>query len=176
MSNFEQRLTGGHPNSLGNTVEVVEEVLADQSLFGELFECYFSQDEVVRLRTSNAMKRVAQVQLTWLLPYVDRLLTEIAAIDQASTQWTLAQLFDLLESSLKPEQKRQAQAIMQHNLAHHQDWIVLNTTMETLVKWSKKDHRLKAWLIPHLQRLSQDARKSVAKRASKYLASLGGDP
>jgi len=28
-SNFEQRLTGGHPNSLENTVEVVEEILSN---------------------------------------------------------------------------------------------------------------------------------------------------
>ncbi|MEL7340402.1 MAG: hypothetical protein AAGM67_07955 [Bacteroidota bacterium] len=34
---FEQRLQGGHPNSLGNTVEIVEEVLADESRFAEQF-------------------------------------------------------------------------------------------------------------------------------------------
>ncbi len=173
MPNFEQRLTGGHPNSLGNTLEVVEEVLADQSLFDELFHCYFSKDEVVRLRTSNAIKRIAKVQLSWLLPYVDRLLTDIATIDQASTQWTLAQLFDWLVPLLTSEQKYRAQSIMQGNLANHQDWIVLNTTMETLSRWSQTDLSLKTWLRPHLERLSQDGRKSVAKRASKYLAALG---
>ena len=56
MKNFEQRLTGGHPNSLGNTIEVVNEVLKDEKLFDELFNCYFSRDEIVRLRVSNAMK------------------------------------------------------------------------------------------------------------------------
>jgi len=55
MNDFEKRLKGGHPNSLGNTIEVVEEVLAKNDLFNELFNCYFSNDEVVRLRTSNAM-------------------------------------------------------------------------------------------------------------------------
>ncbi len=56
MKNFENRLKGRHPNSLGNTIEIVEEVLADYKLFDELFNCYFSEDETVRLRTSNAMK------------------------------------------------------------------------------------------------------------------------
>lgn len=55
MKNFEQRLKGGHLNSLGNTIEIVEEVLAENELFNELFNCYFSDDELVRLRTSNAM-------------------------------------------------------------------------------------------------------------------------
>ena len=58
MRNFEERLTGGHPNSLGNTIEVVEEVLQHHEAFDELFNCYFSTDEVVRLRVSNAMRRV----------------------------------------------------------------------------------------------------------------------
>ena len=90
MNNFEQRFTGGHPNSLGNTVEIVEEVLKDNHLFDELFNCYFSEDEVVRLRTSNAMKRVCKVKKELLPPYLDRFLTEISQIDQASTQWTLS--------------------------------------------------------------------------------------
>ncbi|GAB4243341.1 MAG: hypothetical protein Tsb0034_21160 [Ekhidna sp.] len=60
MKNFEARLSGGHPNSLGNTIEVVDAVLADPSNFEELFDCYQSDDEVVRLRVSNAMKRTCK--------------------------------------------------------------------------------------------------------------------
>jgi hypothetical protein len=40
---FEAMLTGGHPNSLGRTVEVVELVLADRALLGELYACYRSE-------------------------------------------------------------------------------------------------------------------------------------
>jgi len=56
---------------------------------------------------------------------------------------------------------------MQRNLANHTDWIVLNMSMETLGKWAKKDVELRAWLQPHLQRLTVDSRKSVAKKATK---------
>lgn len=166
---FEGRLKGGHPNSLGNTLEVVEEVFADHTLFDELFNCYFSEDEVVRLRTSNAVKRVGKAHKQILIPYIDRLLNEVAKIDQASTQWTLANLFDMMSGELSESQKKKAEAIMKNNLAHHQDWIVLNNSIETLGKWAKKEEALKAWLLPHLQRLSGDGRKSVAKRAEKHL-------
>lgn len=172
MNDFINRLKGGHPNSLGNTIEIVEEVLSDHHLFDELFHCYFSDDEVVRLRTSNAMKRVCKEQKSLLLPYIPRFLDEIAKIDQASTQWTLAQLFDVLKKEMSVEQQNKAQVIMQNNLASHQDWIVLNTTMNTLGKWSKKDENLKAWLLPHLSRLKKDERKSVAKKAQKLLDEL----
>ncbi|MEO0470751.1 MAG: hypothetical protein AAF206_14080 [Bacteroidota bacterium] len=170
MNQFEQRLTGGHPNSLGNTVEVVEEVLTDHGKFDELFNCYFSRDEVVRLRVSNAMKRICKAEKSLLIPYLDRFLTDISAIDQASTQWTLSQLYDLLVKEMSEAQIEKAKELMKHNLAHHNDWIVLNTTMDTLAKWRKKDEGLNTWLRPHLERLSKDPRKSVAKRANKLLS------
>ena len=172
MQHFEERLKGGHPNSLGNTVEVVEQVLREPKFFNELFHCYFSTDEVVRLRTSNAMKRICKEQKELLVPYIDRLLTEIADIDQASTQWTLSQLFAMLNKEMSKEQIDRATNIMKTNLENHTDWIVLNTTMDTLGKWSKNNPALKNWLIPNLERLKSDKRKSVSGRASKILAQL----
>ncbi|WP_282163006.1 hypothetical protein [Ulvibacterium marinum] len=172
MKNFEDRLKGGHPNSLGNTVEVVEAVLAENGLFIELFNCYFSEDEVVRLRTSNAMKRICKSKKQILIPYIDRFLTDIAEIDQASTQWTLAQLFGMMEKEMTEKQIEQAKKIMKNNLAYHNDWIVLNQTMDTLANWSTKDLDLKAWILPHLERLSSDERKSVSGRAKKMINKL----
>ena len=164
---FESRLSGGHPNSLGNTVEVVEAVVADKRNLQELYECYFSDDEIVRLRTSNAMKRVSKEKPDWLLSYVDGFLSEVAKIDQASTQWTLAQLFLTLGPSMSKQQKSTAKKILQNNLEKYSDWIVLNNTMETLSQWSSEDSALREWLLPHLLRLQKDNRKSVAGRAAK---------
>lgn len=172
MNNFEERLKGGHPNSLGNTVEIVEEVLNEHRLFHELFTCYFSNDELVRLRVSNAMKRIAKEEKQLLLPYIDQFLTDVAAIDQASTQWTLAQLFDSYVKEMSASQIAKATLLMKNNLAHHTDWIVLNMTMTTLGKWAKKDEKLKEWLFPHLDRLTKDNRKSVASKAQKVLTQL----
>ena len=168
-SSFEQQLTGGHPNSLGNTERVVDAVLNDPTRFEELFNCYFSDDEIVRLRTSSAMKRIFHGNKKLLLPYLNRFLEEISTINQASAQWTLAQLFAWLKPDMDEKQRKQAEKILRHNLANHQDWIVLNNTMETLADWSSNDDALKQWLLPHLSRLSEDSRKSVANRASKWL-------
>jgi len=172
MRDFEQRLTGGHPNSLGNTIEVVEEVLEDHSLFDELFNCYFSEDEIVRLRVSNAMKRVCKESKELLVPYLDRFLNEISKIDQASTKWTLAQLFEWLDDEMSIDQLETAKSIVKHNLVTDSDWIVLNNSMETLGIWSKNDEELKSWLIPQLDRLKADDRKSVSKRANKLFDKL----
>ena len=170
---LENMLTGGHPNSLGRTVEVVELVLSDPNRFEELFRCYKSKDEVVRLRTSSAMKRVEAERHALLVPYIDRFIGEIGQLDQPSAQWTLAQLFDRLSADLDQDQKTAATALMKRNLQEHDDWIVLNTTIETLSKWAGKDDALASWLRPPLERLSTDSRKSVANRASKKLKALG---
>lgn len=169
---FEDMLTGGHPNSLGRTIEVVDIILADRAKLEELYQCYFSEDEVVRLRTSNAMKRVCHEHPDWLVPYINRLLDKISQIDQASTQWTLAQLFLELEDSLSVEQKEKAIAVLKTNLQKSNDWIVINQTLETLGKWAKTDDDLKSWLQSHLVRFAADPRKSIASRAGKLQKSL----
>lgn len=168
--NFGELLAGGHPNSLGRTIEVVDLVLAAPACFDELFACYKSSDYVVRLRTSNAMKRVAKQRPDLLVPYLDRFLSEVGSLEQASAQWTLAQLLDIVASDLSKGQKDKAIVLLKRNLEQHDDWIVLNHTIETLAKWSKDDAALCIWLKPNLERLSKDHRKSVAKRASKWLA------
>jgi hypothetical protein len=66
---LEEMLTGGHPNSLGRTLEVVDIVLADQGKLEELYSCYL-EDETVRLRTSNAIKRISREKPDWLVPYI----------------------------------------------------------------------------------------------------------
>ena len=172
MENIETLLTGGHPNSLGNTVAVVEIVLRDPGKFEELFQCYYSEDEVVRMRVSNAMKRIAKEKQQLVVPYLDRFLNEISNIDQASTKWTIAQLFLILQKHLTPQQLRQAKQILFKNLNESDDWIVLNMTMETLALWASSDEDLKHKLIPRLKQLKEDPRKSVFSKASKKLAQL----
>lgn len=165
-------LTGGHPNSLGRTIEVVEQVLADPGRFEELFRCYSSEDAVVRLRTSNAMKRIEAENHALLVPYIDRFIDEIGELDQASAQWTIAQLFERLSGDMDERQRAAALKIMKRNLAEHDDWIVLNATMATLAEWARDDRDLTIWLKPHLERLLSDSRKSVASRATTTLRSL----
>lgn len=169
---FEAMLAGGHPNSLGRTVEVVNLVLADRDRLAELFQCYFSADEVVRLRVSSAMKRVTIAHPEWTMGLMDRLQGEIAAIDQASTKWTLALVFDLTRTLLSEVQRARAVDIMQHNVATHDDWIVLNNSMKVLGAWADDDDELRRWLRPQLQRLTNDPRKSVASNARKVLSRL----
>ncbi len=48
IESFEQMLTGGHHNSLGRTLEVVDAILAHPEKLEELYNCYFSSNDEVR--------------------------------------------------------------------------------------------------------------------------------
>jgi predicted methyltransferase MtxX (methanogen marker protein 4) len=50
---FGAVLSGGHLNSLGRTLEIVDAVLTDQALVGDLLDTYNSTDATVRLRVSK---------------------------------------------------------------------------------------------------------------------------
>lgn len=171
INSFETKLTGGHPNSLGNTVAVVEEIFADKKKLQDLYDCYQSEDEVVRLRVSSGMKRVCKERPEWVLPFVDGLIADISKIDQASTKWTLSTLFMWLDEHMSDSQRQAAIKIMKANLSYD-DWIVQNTTSESLAHFAKKDDDLKKWLVPELKKLTKSRHKSVARRAEKLSASL----
>lgn len=169
---FATMLAGGHHNSLGRTIEVVDLIFADSGRLEELYGCYFDDDEVVRLRTSNAFKRVWREKPLWVVPYIDRFIEQVAQIEQASANWTVAQLCLELDSHLTNEQRAQATPILLNYLENSTDWIVLNSSMQTLTHWAKDDNNLKKSLLLHLTRLAGDTRKSVAKTAARSLESL----
>ena len=178
MRGYAQQLAGGKPNSLGDTEAVVADVLARPAAFDELFGCYFDDDELVRMRVSNAMKRIAAARPELLLPYLDRFLSEVAYLPQPSAQWTLAQLLLVYSKAgrLSPKQYTTAVPLLRRPFDRtpepapwHDDWIVLNMTMNTLHHWAKSDTELRAWFTPHLERLADDRRKSIAGKARKFL-------
>ena len=165
-------LKGGHPNSLGRTVEAVDIVLADRARLPELFAAIADPDEVVRLRVGDALEKVCREQPGWFVTHVDRLLSDLGQIDQPSVQWHVAQMLQRLRSDLSDGQAQQATELLQRTLSTSTDWIVLNVTMDVLTEWATRDAPLANWLVPNLNRLRHDKRKSVAKRASKRLAEL----
>jgi hypothetical protein len=173
INSFEEQLTGGHPNSLGNTLEVVDEILAQPALLENLYLCYGSRDPVVRLRVSSAMKRVCKAHPEWVAPYLDRLLAHTSQIDQASTKWTLSILFVLLDSYMSPQQREAAITVMKNNLLYD-DWIVQNTTADSLFHFAKSSPELSIWLVPQLQVLQTSRHKSVSRRVTKILSALQG--
>lgn len=169
---FEALLTGGHPNSLGQTELVTSAVLGDRFLLPTLLDCYRSENAVVRLRTSSCLKRICLQEPEWVYEYIHLLFDEISQIDQASTKWTLSIVFGLLRQRLSMSEVARSVEIMKQNL-FYPDWIVQNTTMQVLFEFIESDPDIEEWLHRDLERLADSPWKSVSGRADKLLKILG---
>jgi len=166
---FADMLRSGKPNTRGRTEEVVALVEKQPDRMEELYQCYFDDNEWVRMRTSGSMKRVWRAHPDWVMPYIDRFLEDVCHIDQASAQWTMADCFRELAERLTPDQRKRAIEEVKIYLESSEDWIVLNSAMQTLAEYIVYDPKLANWLRPHLRRMIHDPRKSISKRAIRLL-------
>ena len=169
---FKTMLSGGHPNSLGRTLEVVDIVLNNKNNLIYLFECYLSNDATVRLRVSNAFKRIFRQNPNWFAGYVDKFQILIPTLNQPSAEWTLAQLHLEFCYLLTEKQKSKAINISKEQLKNSKDWIVIIQTMNFLEKVAKEDESLRHWLLIKLDLISKDKRKTVSKKAKEIFQSL----
>lgn len=172
VSIYEGLLSGGHPNSLGNTVEVVAAVGDNPDLLAELIATYASDDPVVRLRVSSALKRVAADHPGMVHDALGGIMAWVRDIDQPSAWWSLSQLFRALKDQLSASEHADALELMKSVLTTHDDWIVINQTMGTLGEWARTDESLRHWLLPVLEGFTHEARVSISKRAQRYLTQL----
>jgi hypothetical protein len=92
-------LTGGHPNALGRTEEVVVIVLADRARLDELFDCLRVEDPVVRTRAGDALEEVCRRRPEWLAHEAERVLRDVGTIDQPSVRWHVAQILGHLRTA-----------------------------------------------------------------------------
>jgi hypothetical protein len=65
-------LTGGNPRALARTEEVVTLVLGNRTRLQELYACLLEEDEIVRMRASDALEKVCRGRPAWLQAYVPR--------------------------------------------------------------------------------------------------------
>ena len=169
-SDLERLLSGGDPRSLEGVEQAIASVWSDRATLGVLFECLFSADEVVRMRASDALEKVARSRSELFADFKQRLLGEVARIEQPSVQWHLAQI--LAEIDLTVDERERAVAILKQNLERYDDWIVLNLTLQALAQFAQHDPRLRDELIPILHHHQKSSRKSIAKRATRLLDEL----
>jgi hypothetical protein len=172
-SSFEEMLSGGHPNSLGQTLDVVAAVSATPQRLRELIDTFASADAVVRLRVSSALKRLSRLDQDLFARHLDYYLDAIEGLDQPSAQWTRAQIALEMDAILTSSQRERLTRALREQLERSGDWIVIAQTLKTLVAWAADDARLAKWLLPHAERHAKDTRKTVSSVARRALQNLG---
>ncbi len=170
VMNFENTLKGGHPNSLGKTVEVVEEVLSNPDKIDELFSCYNSNDETVRLRTSNAFKRIFREKPVFFESWKKEFIEYVAEINQPSAKWTTIQILNELFEYLDEKEKIQSSKICLKYLRNESDWIVINHSINFMRNHKELFDFNDSSLIKLIKSFESDRRKSISRNVGKLLS------
>lgn len=172
---LSDRLAGGSRRSLGEADAVAAEARGSRRLVDELVDCLLVEDELVRMRAADALEKVARDRPEWVAPHVDRLLGEVAEVEQPSVRWHVAQL--LAEVPLDPSQRERAVVLLRRMLEEETDWIVLTCAMSAMTDLAlagSAPDTVAPWLVAVLRRHARDPRPAVAKRATRQLARMGG--
>ncbi len=163
------RLSGGDRRSIGAAEEVVAEVLDDLGLFGIVFEGMLSEDPVVRMRAADVVEKVTAVHSECLVPFKDRLLGQVAAIDQQEVRWHVAQMLPRLE--LDAGERAIAVDVLLGYLEDNSK-IVKTFAMQALAELALVDEQLRPRVVPLLQELTETGSPAMVSRGRKLLQKL----
>ena len=99
MDSIEKRLDGGDLRSIGTGDLILAALKKNPSLFNEVFACLYSDKPVVKMRSADVIEKFTSRHPEYLQPYKNKLLHEIAGIDQKEVRWHLCQIIPRLELS-----------------------------------------------------------------------------
>ena len=169
MNPLLKRLSGGDRRSIGNSLEVAADVLANPNLFPDLFSGMLSDDPIIRMRAADAVEKVTVHNPILLKPLRKTLLTKVALIDQQEIRWHCAQLFSRVEWT-RPERTRII-TILQDYLKDKSS-IVRTFAMQALGDIAARDSKLRKPIIKQLKELTESGTPAMKTRGRKLLAGL----
>ena len=144
-------------------------MLADPGQFRLVFDAMLVPDPVVRMRAADAVEKITRRRPDLLQGLENRVLTEVAAIDQQEVRWHVAQLLPRL--ALTPPQRTQAITILRGFL-DDDSRIVQTFAMQALADLAEHYERLRRWVVPLLAELTRTGTPAMRSRGRKLLARL----
>ena len=162
-------LKGGDRRSIGRSNFVVKLVLRAPKRFGELIECLWSDDPIVRMRAADAAEKVSAVQPEHLKPYKTELLGLLTEAEQIEQRWHLAQMIPRLPLT-KAESVRAAQTLQRY--LEERSSIVGTFALQALVDLSRGDSELQPRVREVLEQSMVRGTAAMKARARKLLKEL----
>ena len=156
-------LAGGDRRSIGRSNEVVALVLDQRERFGELIECLWSDDPIVRMRAADAAEKISAREPGLLKPFRSELLGLLMEAREQELRWHLAQMIPRLPLTAK-ERKRAAMTF--RSFLKDPSSIVKTFGLQALAQLSRHDKSLRSEvlaLIDHALRTGTPAMKARAR-------------
>jgi hypothetical protein len=169
MTAVLDKLAAGNRRSIGRADEVVADVLADLSTFGEVWKGMSSDDPVIRMRAADVCEKVSASAPACLAPFKEDLLGWVAAVDQQEVRWHVAQMLPRL--NLDEVERGRAVEILVGYLEDRSK-IVTTFSMQALADLAPVDPELRSRVIGLLSDLTETGSPAMRSRGRKLLAKL----
>ncbi len=169
MHDILKKLKGGDRRSIGRVSEVVTEVIEKPELFGHVFTGMLSRDPLIRMRSADAIEKITAVHPEYLQPFKNKLIHEVAKVDQQEIRWHAAQMFPRLKVS--KEEQAVIVGILRGYL-NDQSKIVKTFSMDALTTFAERDVRIRPQIIELLEKLSRTGSPAMKSRGRKLLRRL----
>lgn len=165
-----EKLAGGDRRSIGRAEEVAADVLADPSLFDVVFDGMAVEDPVVRMRAADAVEKITDERPELLDDrHRERLLGDLAAIDQQEVRWHVAQLLPRLD--LAGDDVDRAVSILEGFLDDESRIVQVNA-MSALADVAAAHPRFRDGVRERIATLVEGGSPSVQARGKKLLEGL----
>lgn len=164
-----KKLQGGDRRSIGRVDEVIGIVLGSPSLFEELINGLFTDDPLVRMRSSDAVEKITLVKPDLLKPYKRKLIRLAADTEQQEVRWHMAQILPRL--TLKPGDRKTIVDIL-FTYLNDQSKIVVTLTLQALADFAAEDINLRPRVVRVLEDLTETGSPAIKNRGRKLLERL----
>jgi hypothetical protein len=162
-------LSGGDRRSIGRADEVAALLRDCPERVGELVELLWDLDEVIKMRTADALEKLSREGAEWLEPFKAELLGLMAETRQQEVRWHLAEILPRLR--LTDAECGRAAAILEGYLEDRSS-IVKTFAMQGLWELSRRDSKLRARTIELIQELTRMGTAAMRARGRKLLKEL----
>ncbi len=169
MNEILELLQGGDRRSIGQANNIVKMVQENPACFKLLFQGFYESDPIIRMRTADAVEKVAAAAPELVIPYKQEFLALIRQIDQMEVLWHFAQIIPRL--SLSVDEIRALYPTIVEYLSHSSA-IVKTSAMQCLYDLSLQEPSLLPATISHLQDGSKSPQKALQTRSRKLIKCL----
>lgn len=169
MTDILKKLEGGDLRSIGRSEEVVQDVLANPELFGELISGMLYDDPVIQMRAADAVEKVTAIHPEYLRPHKRLILEQIAHIEQQEVRWHIAQILPRLV--LDDEEVQTAIEILTGFL-NDDSRIVRTFAMDSLAVFAERQPDMQPWVVALIEEMIEDGSPAMQSRGRKLLARL----
>jgi hypothetical protein len=171
MQPFERILQGGDRRSIGNSNQVVAQVLRQPARFAELIHCLWSPEPVVRMRAADAAEKVSLTQPHLLAPFQPELFALAAQTKQPELRWHLALMIPRLRLSAG---QRDAIADVFRTYLDDRSSLVKTCALQALFDLSRGSPDAETEVGALLERVCRTGTPAMKARARNLLKQLGG--